>query len=71
MILIVDLNWKPFSLAFNEFVQSVVSIVEPLEECTVKHYLELEGSELEKYSKIILTGNTLKDHETPKTPRQV
>jgi len=64
MILVVDMNWKSFSLAFNEFVQSVVTVVEPLEKCTVRHYMELDAEELKKYSKIILTGNTLKDHQT-------
>jgi GMP synthase (glutamine-hydrolysing) len=60
------MNWKPDSLAFNEFVQSIVSITAPVEECTVKHYLELEGLNLERFSKIILSGNTLKDHQTLK-----
>ncbi|MGD6932987.1 MAG: glutamine amidotransferase-related protein [Candidatus Bathyarchaeia archaeon] len=66
MILVVDMNWKRDSLAFNEFVQSIVTIVEPLEECTVKHYMELEPADIDKASKIILSGNTLKDHETHK-----
>ena len=66
MILVVDMNWKRDSLAQNEFVQSVVSVVEPVEKCTVKHYLELEPTELESYSKVVLSGNTLKDHEAQK-----
>ncbi|MCL1977256.1 MAG: hypothetical protein FWG55_04000 [Candidatus Bathyarchaeota archaeon] len=63
MILIVDMNWKKDSLAFNEFVQSIVNIVKPLEDCTVKHYMELRISELEMFSKIILSGNALKDSQ--------
>ncbi len=66
MILVVDMNWKKDSLAQNEFVQSVVSAVEPVEKCTIKHYLEIEPSELESYSKVVLSGNTLKDHEAQK-----
>ena len=64
MILIVDMNWKKNSLAFNEFVEAIVSVVKPLEECIVKHYLELEPKELNQFSKIVLSGNTLKDHQT-------
>ncbi len=66
MILVVDMNWKRDSLAFNEFVQAIVNVVEPLEECTSKHYMEIKPAELEKADKIILSGNTLKDHETQK-----
>jgi GMP synthase (glutamine-hydrolysing) len=64
MILIVDMNWKRDSLAFNEFVLPIVSVVQPLEECVVKHFLEIDGAELGGYSKIILSGTTLKDHAT-------
>jgi GMP synthase-like glutamine amidotransferase len=66
MILVVDMNWKRDSLAQNEFVQSIVSLIEPTEKCTVKHYLEIEPTELEGYSKVVLSGNTLKDHEALK-----
>ncbi|XHH08830.1 MAG: hypothetical protein ACFCUE_14875 [Candidatus Bathyarchaeia archaeon] len=66
MILVVDMNWKPDSLAFNEFVQSIVTVVKPLEDCTVKHYLNLDPLELENFSKVILSGNTLKDHQALK-----
>jgi GMP synthase-like glutamine amidotransferase len=64
MILIVDMNWKRDSLAFNEFVSPIVSVVEPLEECEVKHFLDIEPSQLESYNKIVLSGTTLKDHAT-------
>jgi GMP synthase-like glutamine amidotransferase len=64
MILIVDLNWKKQSLAFNEFVLPIVSVVEPLEECVVKHFSEVAPSELGGYSKIILSGTALKDQAT-------
>lgn len=66
MILIVDMNWKQDSLAFNEFVTPIISVVQPLEECMVKHYLEVTPAELNRYSKIILSGTTLKDHATLK-----
>jgi GMP synthase-like glutamine amidotransferase len=66
MILVVDMNWKRDSLAQNEFVQSIVALIEPTEKCTVKHYLEIEPTELEGYSKVVLSGNTLKDHEALK-----
>jgi GMP synthase (glutamine-hydrolysing) len=66
MILVVDMNWKKDSLAFNEFVSPIVSIVKLLEKCTVKHFLDVDSTELEGYSKIILSGTTLKDHATLK-----
>ena len=66
MILIVDMNWKRDSLAFNEFVSPIVSVVQPLEECEVKHFLDVKPAELNGYSKIILSGTTLKDHATLK-----
>ena len=66
MILVVDMNWKRDSLAFNEFVCPIVSVVQPLEECRVKHFLDIAPSELKDYSKIVLSGTTLKDHATLK-----
>ncbi len=63
MILVVDMNWKRDSLAYNEFVQPIVSAIQPLEPCTVKHFLDVQPMELGGYSKIILSGTTLKDFE--------
>jgi GMP synthase (glutamine-hydrolysing) len=66
MILIVDMNWKRDSLAYNEFVAPIVSVVQPLGNCEVKHFLDVKPAELGCYSKIILSGTTLKDHATLK-----
>jgi GMP synthase-like glutamine amidotransferase len=66
MILVIDMNWKRDSLAFNEFVASIVSVVAPLEECEVKHFLDIKPQELKCYSKIVLSGTALKDHATLK-----
>ena len=66
MILVVDMNWKRDSLAYNEFVSPIVSVVRPLEKCVVKHFLDVKPAELVGYSKIILSGTTLKDHATLK-----
>ncbi len=63
MILVVDMNWKKDSLAYSEFVLPILALAEPIEVCTVRHYLELEPSELGNYSHIILSGTTLKDFE--------
>ena len=40
MILIVDMNWKKDSLAFNEFVLAIVTVVRQVEDFRVKHFLE-------------------------------
>jgi len=66
MILIVDMNWKKDSLAFNEFVSPIISVVRPIEEFRVKHFLDIEPAELGGYSKIVLSGTALKDHATLK-----
>ena len=66
MILIVDMNWKKDSLAFNEFVLPIVTVVRLHEEFRVKHFLDIEPEELEGYSKIVLSGTALKDHATLK-----
>ncbi len=66
MILVVDMNWKQDSLAFGEFVSPIVSVVQTLEECVVKHFLEIDTSKLGCYSKIVLSGTPLKDHATLK-----
>ena len=63
MILVVDMNWKRNSLANSEFVAPIVSAIEPLEMCVVKHFSDLDASELENYSHIVLSGVTLKDFE--------
>jgi Anthranilate/para-aminobenzoate synthases component II len=62
-VLVVDMNWQGASLAKYEFVRPILSVVEPLEPCTVKHYLYVDPSEVENYSHIILSGTTLKDFE--------
>ncbi|MGD6852416.1 MAG: glutamine amidotransferase-related protein [Candidatus Bathyarchaeia archaeon] len=61
MILVVDMNWKPHSLAYTEFVSPILAVVEPLEACTVKHYTEVNPAQLNSYSHIILSGTPLKD----------
>jgi len=62
MILLVDLNWKRDSLAYNEFVASIASVLQPLDKCVVKHYLEVDPSEIGDYRRVVLSGNALKDH---------
>ena len=64
MILVVDMNWKRDSLAFNEFVYPIFIAVQPLEECVIKHFLEIDPTELNGYSKIVLSGTALRDNAT-------
>lgn len=66
MILVVDMNWKRDSLAYNEFVLSIVSAVGSIEPCRVEHFLDAKPKELGGYSKIVLSGTTLKDFEAQK-----
>jgi GMP synthase-like glutamine amidotransferase len=64
MILVVDMNWEKGSLAYGEFVAPIVSAVEPLEECKVRHFSELSPKDLDASSKIVLSGTALKDFVT-------
>jgi GMP synthase (glutamine-hydrolysing) len=66
MILVVDMNWKADSLAFNEFVAPIVSVVQPIEDCRVKHFLEITSGNLEGCTKVVLSGTALKDQATLK-----
>jgi GMP synthase-like glutamine amidotransferase len=62
-VLIVDMNWIGATLAQYEFVKPILSVVEPFEPCTVKHYLDVAPSDVENCSRIILSGTTLKDFD--------
>jgi GMP synthase-like glutamine amidotransferase len=64
MILVVDLNFKKDSLSFSEFVSPIAAIVEELDECLVKHYLEVKQEGIRKCNKIILSGTALKNNAT-------
>lgn len=66
MILVVDMNWTQDSLAYNEFVAPIVAALEPLEQCEVTHFSELSRVDFGSYSKVILSGTTLKDFATLK-----
>jgi len=62
MILVVDMSWARASLAFKEFVLPIVSVLQSFEECVVKHFLDIDSQELNNYSRIVLSGNALKDN---------
>jgi GMP synthase-like glutamine amidotransferase len=66
MILVIDMSWKKNSLLSNEFVSPIYSVLNQLEECEVKHFLDVKNSELEGYSKVVLSGTALKDNATLK-----
>jgi len=62
MILTVDMNWKKTSLGYYEFVTPILEVAEKIDECMVKHYLEITSQDLKRCSKIILSGTALKDN---------
>ena len=66
MILVVDMNWKKESLAFDEFVLPIISAIQSFEKCNVKHFSEVTPADLDACSKVVLSGTALKDHETLK-----
>jgi len=53
-------------LAKSEFVSPIVSAIESIEQCVVKHFLDVNPAELGGYSRIIFSGTTLKDFEAQK-----
>ena len=70
MILIVDMSYRKDLLGFYEFVLPIVSIAKELDECVVKHYLELGREDLSKFDSAILSGTALKDHATLSQPEK-
>ena len=64
MILVVDMNWKKDSLGCYEFVQPILAVAEELDECTVKHYLEVNSRDIGECDMVILSGTALKDTAT-------
>jgi len=70
MILIVDMNWKKDSLGFYEFVLPIVTIAETLDNCMVKHYLEVTNEDLSRCDRVILSGTALKDAATLSQPEK-
>jgi GMP synthase-like glutamine amidotransferase len=64
MILVVDMNCKKDSLGFHEFVLPIVSVVKELEDCAVKHYMDLEQDDTSNCDSVILSGTPLKDNAT-------
>ncbi len=57
MILIIDMNER--KLGFDEFVLPIVSIIK--KNYFVKHYKKVKKGDLEKCSKVIISGTPLKD----------
>jgi GMP synthase-like glutamine amidotransferase len=64
MILVVDMNYKKDSLGFFEFVQPILVVASKLENCFVKHFLEVTEDELCRCDRVILSGTALKDTAT-------
>jgi GMP synthase (glutamine-hydrolysing) len=66
MILVVDMNWTKDSLAFNEFVLSIVSAIESFDKYEIKHFSEITPADIDACNKVVLSGTALKDHTTLK-----
>jgi len=70
MILVIDMSCKKDSLGYYEFVLPIVSIAKELDECIVKHYLELRREGLSRFDSVMLSGTALKDHATLSQPEK-
>jgi GMP synthase (glutamine-hydrolysing) len=70
MILVVDMNWKRKSLGFYEFVSPIVKVVETEDNCTVKHFLDVNSQDLSKCDRVILSGTALMDSATLSQPEK-
>lgn len=63
MMLIVDMNYRKDSVGYYEFVLPIASSIKDLEEYTIRHYSELSRTDIDRYSRIILSGNALEDKQ--------
>jgi GMP synthase-like glutamine amidotransferase len=63
MILIVDMNFKKDSLGIYEFVDPIASILKGFEKCAIKHYSELGHVDADNYSRVIISGNALRNEQ--------
>ncbi len=70
MILIVDMNCKKDSLGYYEFVLPILSVAQQLDDCIVKHYLDITNAEIENFNRVILSGTPLKDNATVDQPEK-
>lgn len=70
MILVVDMNWKRGSLGFYEFVSPIVKVAETQDECTVKHFLDVNSRDLSRFDRVILSGTALMDTATLSQPEK-
>jgi len=70
MILIVDMNWKRNSLGVYEFVLPLASIAQEMDECIIKHYLEVTSEDIAHCDRIILSGTALRDNATLSQPEE-
>jgi GMP synthase-like glutamine amidotransferase len=70
MILVVDMNWKPESLGYCEFVAPILAVTEKLDNCTVKHYLKVSKRDLDQCDKVVLSGTALRDNEFLSNPER-
>lgn len=70
MILIIDMNWKKDSLGYYEFVSPIATVVKPLDDWIVKHYLEVTSEDLSRCNAVILSGTPLKDTATLSQPEK-
>jgi GMP synthase-like glutamine amidotransferase len=64
MILIVDMNSEKDSLGTYEFVLPIASIVKDFEAYAIRHYSELSQADVDKCSRVILSGNALRNRQT-------
>ena len=69
MILLIDLNERKGSLAFEEFVRPLESALDGIAECRTAHYLEVDSGLLEGCDRVILCGTPLKEEGYLKRPQ--
>ncbi|MCW4006088.1 MAG: hypothetical protein NWF04_05785 [Candidatus Bathyarchaeota archaeon] len=69
MILVIDLNYKPDSLGYYEFVLPILAAVGEKHECTPKHYSQVSSRDLSLCDNVILSGTPLKDNVAWQQPQ--
>jgi GMP synthase (glutamine-hydrolysing) len=64
------MNYRKDSLGIYEFVHPIASIAKNFEKCTIKHYLELGREDVDECSRVIISGNALRNEQCLNKPER-
>jgi GMP synthase (glutamine-hydrolysing) len=68
MMLVVDMCEREHPLGFHEFVSPIVHIASRMGRTEVRHYSEIQSSDMSVYERILLSGTPLKERSVASHP---